>query len=50
MTLLVGAVILVTLLRHRRVPHTMASADEHVEDAAPGAGGESALTSWWAGA
>ena len=37
MTLLVGAVILATLLRHPSRPHTLASADEHVEEAAPGA-------------
>lgn len=37
MTLLVGAVILATLLRHQPRPHAMASADEHVEDVAPGA-------------
>jgi hypothetical protein len=36
MTLLVGTVVLTTLLRHPVRPHTMASADEHVEDGAPG--------------
>ena len=36
MTLLVGAVILVALLRHQRRPHALPSADEHV-DAPPGA-------------
>lgn len=39
MALLVGVVILTTLVRHRPRPHAMASADEHVEDAAPGAQG-----------
>ena len=37
MTLLVGTVVLVALVRHRVRPHGMASADEHVDDAAPGA-------------
>jgi MFS family permease len=37
MTLLVGTVILVTLLRHQARPHAMASADEHVDEAEPGA-------------
>lgn len=37
MTLLVGAVVLATLVRHQPRPHAMASADEHVEDVAPGA-------------
>jgi MFS family permease len=36
-TLLVGTVILVALLRHQARPHAMASADEHVDEAAPGA-------------
>jgi len=36
-TLLVGAVILATLFRHQSRPHAMKSADEHVDDAAPGA-------------
>ncbi len=31
MTLLVGSVILVALVRHRRRPHALPSADEHVE-------------------
>jgi len=33
MTLLVGAVVLATLLRHSACPHALASADEHVEEA-----------------
>ena len=37
MTLLVGMAMLVTLLRHKARPHAMASADEHVDEAAPGA-------------
>ena len=37
MTLLVGLVIIVALLRHQTRPHAMASADEHVDEAAPGA-------------
>jgi hypothetical protein len=37
MTLLVGTIILVALLRHHARPHAMMSADEHVEEAAPGA-------------
>jgi len=36
-TLAVGTVILVTLLRHQARPHAMLSADEHIEDALPGA-------------
>jgi hypothetical protein len=36
-TLLVGTVILVMLLRHEARPHSVASADEHVDEAAPGA-------------
>jgi hypothetical protein len=36
MTLLVGTVILVALLRHRPRPHALASADEHSEDATSG--------------
>ena len=38
MTLLVGTVILVALVRHKARPHAMASADEHVEEAAPAHG------------
>ncbi len=37
MTLLVGTAILVALVRHQARPHAMASADEHVDHAAPGA-------------
>jgi hypothetical protein len=37
MTLVVGMVMLVTLLRYRTRPHAMASADEHVDEASPGA-------------
>ena len=37
MTLLVGTAILAALLRHQARPHAMASAEEHVDDAAPGA-------------
>jgi hypothetical protein len=36
MTLLVGTVILVALLRHQPRPHAMRSADEHVDEATPG--------------
>jgi hypothetical protein len=36
-TLLVGAMMLVALVRHQPRPHAMASADEHVDEAAPGA-------------
>ena len=43
MTLLVGTVILVALFDTRRVPHAMASADEHVEEQAARGGGEPAL-------
>ncbi len=35
-TLLVGATVLVTLLRHRPRPHSMTSADDHIEEAAIG--------------
>ncbi len=38
MTLLVGTVILVALVRHRARPHALASADEHVDKAAPARG------------
>ena len=37
-TLLVGTVILVALIKHQARPHSMVSADEHVEDAAPARG------------
>ena len=36
-TLLVGTVMLVALLRHRARPHAMVSADEQVDETAPGA-------------
>ncbi len=36
MTLLLGTVILATLFRHQTRPHAMPSADEHVDEAAPG--------------
>ena len=36
-TLLVGTVILTALLRHPARPHAMVSADEHVDEATPGA-------------
>lgn len=35
-TLLVGAVIMLALLRHQTRPHALRSADEHVDEAAPG--------------
>jgi hypothetical protein len=36
-TLLLGVVILVALARHRARPHALASAEEHVDEPAPGA-------------
>ena len=38
MTLLVGMVILLTLVRHQPRPHAMASADEHMDEAGPAHG------------